>query len=99
MNRVQLASFFAKVKEDEEISKDNIFYRFIQEAARLPEPLPDEDIRELLIMLEERRRGYFQNTTTWASVLIGGLLGAALTYALSPSSTSGTLKESAISAP
>ena len=83
MNRVTTASFFASIKEDEEISQNDIFYRFIEEELRLPDELPDEDIRELLIMLEERRRGYLQNTTTWVSGLIGALLGAALAYSLS----------------
>ncbi len=87
LNRVNVASFFSNLKDDEELAPENIFYRFVEKEMQSPDPLPDEDIRELLIMLEERRRGYFQNSATLFSGLAGGilgaLLGAALTYQLS----------------
>jgi hypothetical protein len=34
-------------------------------------------------MLEDRRQGYIRNTTTIVAGLIGGILGAALTFLLS----------------
>lgn len=60
----------------ENISRTSVFYRFIEREAQDNERIPDEDIRELLIMIEERRRGYFQNVATLASGLAGGLIGA-----------------------
>jgi hypothetical protein len=82
MNRVEMSNFCAELRQDEEIDPANLFFRFIEGEIRpLPE-FPDEDIRELLIMLEERRRGYFQNTATLFAGLAGGILGAALGAAL-----------------
>ena len=40
--------------------------------------IADEGIRELLIMLEERRRGYFANLSVLVSGLVRWILGAAL---------------------
>lgn len=78
MHRATVQGFISNLQEDEEVEQDNVFYRFIKRETELREYLPDEDIRELLIMLEERRRGYFQNTATLFSGLAGGILGAVI---------------------
>jgi hypothetical protein len=91
MNQVATERFMSEINDDENISPTSIFYRFIEREAQDNERIPDEDIRELLIMIEERRRGYFQNVATLASGLAGGLIGAifgaSLTFALSSSPT------------
>lgn len=83
MNRVANARFLAELHENEEINKGDVFYRFIERETKTEAPLLDEDIRELLVMLEERRRGYFENSATLFSGLAGGILGAALGASLS----------------
>ena len=91
MNQAAIERFMSEINDDENISPTSVFYRFIEREAEDNERIPDEDIRELLIMIEERRRGYFQNVATLASGLAGGLIGAifgaSLTFALSSSPT------------
>jgi hypothetical protein len=91
MNQVATERFMSEINDDENISRTSVFYRSIEREAQDNERIPDEDIRELLIMIEERRRGYFQNVATLASGLAGGLIGAifgaSLTFALSSSPT------------
>jgi hypothetical protein len=99
MHRVNLAAIDANIKEDEQIPLDSVFYTMIEREMRGPDELPHEDIRELLIMLEERRRGYFQNVATLVSGLAGGLLGAVLGAALTYALTSPAVSKAAQTTP
>jgi hypothetical protein len=78
LNRVAQDHFEATIRRDEIIDRSSLFYSAIEKELSEKEQMPDDDIRELLVMLEERRRGYFENASTLASGLVGGLLGAAL---------------------
>jgi hypothetical protein len=78
LNRVAQDRHEAGIREDEQVDTSSLFYPFIEREIGDPTKMPDEDIRELLIMLEERRRGYFENASTLVSGLVGGLLGATL---------------------
>jgi hypothetical protein len=76
MYRSALKEFASGLRQDEEVLPDNVFYKFIERETGPRSDVPDEDIRELLIMLEERRRGYFQDRATLLAGLVGGVLGA-----------------------
>jgi hypothetical protein len=78
LSRIAQDRFEAELKRDDTVERSSLFYQFIERALGDATQMPDEDIRELLIMLEERRRGYFENLSTLVSGLLGGLLGAAL---------------------
>ena len=78
LNRVAQDRTEAEIREDEQVDSSSLFYPFIEREVSDPTKMPDEDIRELLVMLEERRRGYFENAATLASGLVGGILGATL---------------------
>jgi hypothetical protein len=78
LNRVAQDRSEADLNKDDTVERSSLFYQFIERELSETTQMPDEDIRELLIMLEERRRGYFENLSTLVSGLIGGLLGAAL---------------------
>jgi hypothetical protein len=92
LNRVAQDRYEAGIHEDEQVDSSSLFYLFIEREISDPTQMPDEDIRELLLMLEERRRGYFQNASTLISGLVGGLLGATLgaflTFGLAEHNTS-----------
>jgi hypothetical protein len=77
-NRVAQDRHEAQIREDEQVDSSSLFYAFIEREMGAQTKMPDEDIRELLVMLEERRRGYFENTATLVSGLVGGILGATL---------------------
>jgi len=78
LNRVAQDRYEADMNRDERVDRSSPFYFFVQRELNDKAQMPDEDIRELLIMLEDRRRGYFENASTLVSGLVGGLLGAAL---------------------
>jgi hypothetical protein len=78
MYRSEVQHFASTLRQDEEVRPGNVFYKFIEPEIATHSDVPDEDIRELLIMLEERRRGYFQNSATLFSGLVGGILGAVI---------------------
>jgi hypothetical protein len=78
LNRVAQDRYEAGIHEDGQVDSSSLFYDFIEREISDPTQMPDEDIRELLVMLEERRRGYFQNASTLVSGVVGGLLGATL---------------------
>jgi hypothetical protein len=71
--------FADEILQDEQVLPDNIFWSFVEREITDRSDVPDEDIRELLIMLEERRRGYFANTATLLAGLAGAVLGAVIT--------------------
>lgn len=94
INRVRQIRLTTEIEvDDEKIERESLFYPFVQRELRQSGVLPDEDIRELLVMLEDRRRGYFENAATLFSGLAGGilgaLLGAALTFGLTYHQVSG----------
>ena len=78
LNRVAQERHEADVRTDELVDSSSLFFAFLEREMGNPSKMPDEDIRELLIMLEERRRGYFENSATLVSGLVGGVLGATL---------------------
>jgi hypothetical protein len=78
LNRVAQDRTEAEIQQDELVDSSNPFYVFIEREMGDPSKMPDEDIRELLVMLEERRRGYFETAATLVSGLVGGVLGATL---------------------
>jgi hypothetical protein len=78
LNRVAQDRYEAGIHANEQVDTSSLFYPFIEREISDPTQMPDEDIRELLVMLEERRRGYFENASTLVSGLVGGLLGATL---------------------
>jgi hypothetical protein len=78
LHRIVFDGFAASLDKDPEIDEDGVFYPFIEGELSNTPKMPDEDIRELLVMLEERRRSYFGNVATLVSGLVGGLLGAAV---------------------
>jgi hypothetical protein len=78
LNRFELGSFQDEINQDDELDQSSLFYPFIERELDEHVQTADEDIRELLIMLEERRRGYFANLSVLISGLVGGILGAAL---------------------
>ncbi|SHH37736.1 hypothetical protein SAMN05444169_7141 [Bradyrhizobium erythrophlei] len=96
MNRVSQGQLALEIEEDETILRSGPLYHLL-ERTRDAAQMPDEDIRELLVMLEERRRGYFENVATLFSGLVGGVLGAALgaalTFGLADHSESKALKK------
>jgi hypothetical protein len=78
LNRAELDGHQAEIDQDDQLDQSSLFYPFIERELNEHVQMPDEGIRELLIMLEERRRGYFANLSVLVSGLAGGLLGAAL---------------------
>jgi hypothetical protein len=84
MVRADTQRIMSDVQNEEQIAETSLFFPFIEgERRRNDDGLPAEDIRELLLMLEERRRGYFGNAATLVAGLVGGILGAVLGAALS----------------
>lgn len=47
LNRVAMERFLSSIQEDEEISPDNVLYRFIERETKPSANIVDEDIREL----------------------------------------------------
>lgn len=88
MHQATVHGFVARVQEDREVDQTGIFYQFVEREIELRSHLPSEDIREALVMLEERRRGYFETSATLFSGLAGGIIGAvmgaAATFWLNP---------------
>jgi hypothetical protein len=78
MFRATVQGFVSNLHQDETVPPDNVFYPFVERQMEHRADVPDEDIRELLVMLEERRRSHFQNAATLFSGLAGGVLGAVI---------------------
>jgi hypothetical protein len=83
LNNIELTNFFSGLNANEEIDETSVVLRFIERAAKDPFAVPTDDVKDILKMLEDRRQGYIRNTTTIVSGLIGGVLGATLTFLLS----------------
>jgi hypothetical protein len=102
MDRIAVNRYLATLRDDGEVRQDNIFFQFIERETR-PIEIPAEDIRELLVMLEERRRSYFQNSATlWSGMaggIFGALLGAIATFTLSSQQPSGPTPPSTLVIP
>lgn len=82
MNNIALADFLAEANADETIDQSSVIYQFIKRYSKDQFAVPTDDVKDILKMLEDRRQGYIRNTTTLMSGLIGGILGASLTFLL-----------------
>lgn len=87
MNDIGRARFLTEAKETDTIDESDIIYPFIEREAKDELWMPTDHVKDILKMLEDRRQGYIRNTTTVVAGLIGGILGAGLTFLLSSHAT------------
>jgi hypothetical protein len=87
MNRLSQARTLNALMQDDRLRTESPFIPYIEREIADANLIPDEDVREILLMLEQRRQGYFGRATTLFAGLLGGILGAlvgaALTLAVS----------------
>lgn len=82
MNRLTLEEYVEDAKDKGDFRDDGILSKFIYDQASDISPAPIDDVKEILRMFEDRRQSFIRNGTTVVSGLIGGILGAALTFLL-----------------
>ncbi|MCW1990685.1 hypothetical protein ACVJGC_008276 [Bradyrhizobium diazoefficiens] len=87
LNTIAIGRFVASHMRDEIIHESSVLYHFFEENLKDETSPSTDDVKDILRMLEDRRQAYIRNTTTVVSGLIGGILGATLTYLLSSHST------------
>lgn len=87
MNNIAWVGFLTEAKSNETIEDFSIIYQFIEREREDQFVVPADDVKDILKMLEDRRQGYIRNTTTILSGLIGGILGASLTFLLGSHAT------------
>ena len=92
MNSIAMARFISSRTRDEIIDDTSVIYLFFERVIRDETAIPTDDVKDILKMLEDRRQGYIRNGTTIVSGLIGGVLGATLTFLLSSHATSPPVK-------
>jgi len=80
MNRLALNQQLDEAKDKGDFRDDGIISKFIYAEASDISPAPVDDVKEILKMLEDRRQSFIRNGTTVLSGLVGGILGATLTF-------------------
>jgi len=78
LNGIRVERYLAKLRRDGLLEPENYFVRAIKREVDDLYRAPNDDIKLLLQITEDRRRGYFSNLSTLLSGIAGGLLGAAV---------------------
>ena len=84
MFRIETDRYFESVKKRGTTGIGNVFVEYVEQTLKDVEPFPDEDLRSLLVMVEERRLSSARNLIGFASGLLGAAIGALLSFALTP---------------
>jgi hypothetical protein len=82
MFRIETDRYFESVKKRGTTGIGNVFVEYVEQTLKDVEPFPDEDLRSLLVMVEERRLSSARNLIGFASGLLGAAIGALLSFAL-----------------
>jgi hypothetical protein len=82
MNSIELANSLNEARDDEILKDESVIYKFIEREIKDQSLIPTEEVKDILKMLEDRRQAYNRNYTTVIAGIIGGVLGASLTFFL-----------------
>jgi hypothetical protein len=82
LNRAELSEHLAEAKTRDMFQGNSLVRPFIEREANDVSPAPSEEIKDILKMLEERRQATIRNSTTVVAGLLGGIIGATLTFLL-----------------